>query len=147
MSNIITIPEWLVHIQGKNISTFVLLNIKAELGPPPTSKKALYDSIVGIINKNGYTVDPKYVYENVLGLHIAPIDLTTENIIIHEFKVIKDLIGDSKMKQIPNSYILQKISEKFNLNIENILEFPLDRKRHYDIILYPYTYGQITPTF
>ena len=132
------IAQWLIHIQGKNISESILQSIKDELGIIPTSKKLLYDFIIKIINKNGYTVDPKYVYENMLGLHIAPLDLATENIILREFEAIRGVIGNSKMRQIPNSYILQKISEKYNLNIENTVEFPVERKRHYDIILYLY---------
>lgn len=133
------ITQWLIHIQGKNISESILQSIKDQLGVIPSSKKILYDSIFGIINKNGYTVDPKYVYENILGLHIAHVDLATENIILREFEVIRGMIGDSKMRQVPNSYILQKISDKYDLNIENTVEFPVDRKRHYDIILYLYT--------
>lgn len=131
--------QWLVHIQGKNISESILQSIKDELGLLPTSKKVLYDSIIGIINKNSYAVDPKYVYENMLGLHIAPVNLATENIIIREFGKIKGLIGELKMRQIPNTYILQVVSDKYNLNIGNTVEFPVDRKRHYDIILHPYT--------
>jgi hypothetical protein len=137
-----TIPKWLVHVQGKDISPFILKSIKDDLDITNGSKKALYDSIVRIIGIHGFTVDPKYVYENLLGLHIDPIDLDTENIIIDDFQFIKDLLGDAKMKQIPNSYILQKISEKNNLNIRNIVDFPVDRKRLYDIMLYPYIYNR-----
>jgi hypothetical protein len=143
MSGSISIAEWLIHIQGKNISESILQSIKAELvGITTSSKKMLYDSIVGIINKNGYTVDPKYVYENILGLHIAPLDLATENIIIREFEVIRELIGDRGCKQVPNAYMLQKISEKYNLTIGNTVDFPVDRKRHYDIILTAYIHNQ-----
>lgn len=138
----ISITEWLIHIQGKNISESILQSIKTEVPPTTSSKKMLYDSIVGIINKNGYTVDPKYVYENILGLHIAPLDLATENIIIREFEVIRELIGDRGCKQVPNAYMLQKISEKYDLNIGNTVDFPVDRKRHYDIILTAYIHNQ-----
>jgi hypothetical protein len=142
MSASTSIAVWLIHIQGKNISESILQSIKAELVGITSSKKMLYDSIVGIINKNGYTVDPKYVYENILGLHIAPLDLATENIIIREFEVIRELIGDRGCKQVPNAYMLQKISEKYDLTIGNTVDFPVDRKRHYDIILTAYIHNQ-----
>ena len=130
-----SISDWLTHIQGKNISENVLNNIKAELGTPPASKKALYDAIVAIIAKNGYTVDPKYTYENILGLHIDSLGLDKENTILEEFDRVKDLIGDENLRRIPNAYTLQKISAKYGWNLKNITEFTNDRRRHYDIIL------------
>lgn len=132
MNNDISIPDWLTHIQGKNISENLLDNIKSELGPIPKSKKALYDSIVAIIVKNNYTIDPKYTYENILGLHIDKLGLEKENIIISEFDGIKDI---ENIKMIPNAYILQKISAKYGWNLKNITDFTNDRKRHYDLIL------------
>lgn len=128
----ISIPDWLTHIQGKNISENVLDNVKAEIGPIPKSKKALYDAIVAIIARNNYIIDPMYTYENIIGLHIDKIGLEKENIIIAEFDRIKDI---NNIKMVPNAYILQKISTKYGWNLKNIIEFTNDRKRHYDIIL------------
>lgn len=130
-----SISDWLTHIQGKNISENILTSIKVELGTPPSSKKALYDAIVAIIRKNGYTVDPKYTYENILGLHIDTLGLEKENTIIEEFDRVRNIIGEDKMRQIPNAYMLQKISSKFSWNLKNIIDFTNDRRRHYDIIL------------
>ena len=134
MSNV-SISDWLTHIQGKNVSENVLNKIKLELGVPPRSKKALYDAIVAIIAKNEYTVDAKYVYENILGLHIDILGLEKENIILEEFDRVRGVIGDANMQQIPNAYMLQKISSKYDWNLKNITDFTNDRRRHYDIIL------------
>ena len=121
-----------IRESGKNISENILELVKAELGPIPKSKKALYDAIVAIIAKNNYTIDAKYTYENLLGLHIDKLGLEKENIILTEFDRIKDV---TNIKMVPNAYILQKISTKYGWGLKNIIDFTNDRRRHYDLIL------------
>jgi len=130
------IAEWLTLIQGKHMPNEILDSIKKELGSDISSipKKMLFDSINAIIRKNNYDIDPKKVYEYFLGLHIDPLDPVTESLILSAFQRIFEE-GGVVITKIPNIYILQKISQKYNLGIKETLQFPKDKTTYYDGIL------------
>lgn len=133
------IADWLTLIQGKNMPLATLESIKAELGGDISSipRKMLFDSVNAIIRKNNYDIDPKKVYEYFLGLHIDPLDPITESLVLSAFQRIFDEAG-AVITKIPNIYILQKISQKYNLGIKETLQFPKDKVTYYDGILNNY---------
>lgn len=135
------ITEWLTFIQGKKVSQDLLEHVKNQIGDTSiflasASKKQLLDKICSIVQAPN--VDCKYIYENLLGFHIDPIDLQTENLIISEFESIKSLLGEAEMNKVPMIYILQKVSIKNNLNIKQTITYPIEKVKVYDSILSSY---------
>jgi len=130
------ISEWLTVIQGKKISTDVIENVARilDLSNEKLSNKQLYEKIVGILIELRYQDDAKhtlakYLYEHFLGYHIDPLDLATENLVIIE---LNKLIH---VKNVPHIYMLQKISDKFGLNIRKTVEYTKDKQQYYDDLL------------
>lgn len=143
MSSSMNIPEWLIFIQGKLVSQDILEYVRREIGDVSVflthaSKKQLLDKIVSLTKDRNINVDCKYIYENILGFHIEPLDLQTENLILNEFETIKSLIGENDMKKVPLIYILQKISTKNNLNITPKHVYPSEKVKIYDSTLASY---------
>lgn len=137
--------QWLIFIQGKNIPQNVLESIKTHIGPvtPNMNKKQLYDSVIELMSVMGYQDDVKhtfarYIYEHLLGFHIKQLSLETENKIIQEYEKIKEVLQNDTLK-IPNIYILQKISEKYDLDVCKTIEYPSEKRNYFDSLLEFYT--------
>ena len=132
--------KWMTSIQGKDISTDILSDIKSEvfstLGDSISGipRKVLVETVKSICKTKDYTVDVNYVIDNVTGLHIDPLDLYTEHTILTDMEYIYSTIG-YPMKHIPHIYILQKISDRHNLGIKKTIEFPRQKTTAFDKVL------------
>lgn len=132
----IDIHTWLTNIQGKVISQDILQDIRNKVGDiSGKTNRELYNSVKEIIDSNGYIgVDANYVYQNMIGLHIAPMTLQNESFVLERFMYIHEQLGDA-MNRIPYTYILWKIVNKYDLNIQIANNFSIDKTRVFDQIL------------
>lgn len=132
--------EWLTSIQGKRVSLDMLQTVRSLLERYDNqSNKQLFETIGRILNDIGYPDDntqtlTRYLYEHFLGLHIEPLDLSTENLVIQEFEAITRH-DPSIFKKVPYIYTLQTISQKHDLNIKRTLEFPPEKRKYFDGLL------------
>ena len=128
--------EWFSDIQGKCISQCVLDDLRDKLGNAPIIQgKRLFEEIRRVIRENGYTVDAKYVYENVLGFHIDVLDLDTECAVLSEYDAISTKLGLDALKRVPNMYLLQVIADKLRITVKKTVEFPMEKQKVFDNIL------------
>lgn len=127
--------NWLNSIQGKDISGDILGYIKIELGDSSKyNRKTLIDKVKKLCNINNYDIDVGYVIDNLSGLHIDPLDLHKEHIVLTEFDILYNHLGES-LRQIPFVYILQRISDKYSLDIKKTVIFPREKTVVFDKLL------------
>lgn len=127
--------NWLNSIQGKDISGDILGYIKIELGDSSKyNRKTLIDKVKKLCNSNNYDIDVGYVIDNLSGLHIDPLDLHKEHIVLTEFDILYNHLGES-LRQIPFVYILQRISDKYSLDIKKTVIFPREKTVVFDKLL------------
>jgi hypothetical protein len=132
----VDISSWLTIIQGKLVSPAVMNIIKEEVGDVSgRPNREIFNSVKSIIERNGYTdIDPNYVYQNIIGLHIHPMNLQQESFVYNKFQEIYETIGES-MNRIPYIYILWKIVHKYNLDIDVRNNFSIDKTKIFDGML------------
>lgn len=130
--------QWLNFVQGKNISSNVLQDVKSRV-QGIDNRRQLFQAIVDVMRSQGYGDDDRntmarYIYEHILGFHIQTLDLATENVVLEEYGKIYAVMQDS-VNKIPNIYILQQISDKRGLGIRKTVEYPLEKRKYYDTML------------
>lgn len=127
---------WLSLIQGKNVSRDLLVAVRASVGSYSNfSHKQLHDAVEKNVAKLGYDASLiEYIYENLAGFHIDPLDIGTEFMVLREFESIGEKLGCDSIK-VPNAYILSRISEKYNLGIKPLVTYSSERLRVYNVLL------------
>lgn len=126
--------RWLTFIQGKDVPARVLADIRGEVGEPIPAGKKLLDRIKEVIYAKGYQVDANYVYANMMGMHVAPMDLATENAALSAIQGVVDRLGD-KAPSVPLLYILKVVCERDGLGVVVPGTFPKEKAEVYDRIL------------
>lgn len=131
----VQVARWLTFIQGKDVSARVLAEIKDAVGDTGGDKRLLMDRIKAVIAERGFQVDPNYVYANMSGMHITPLDLATENAVLAGMQAVVDALGEDRAARVPMLYILKVVSERDGLGVVVQDVFTKEKAEVFDSIL------------
>lgn len=129
------VARWLTFIQGKDVSARVLAEIKDAVGDTGGNRRLLMERIKAVIAEKGFQVDANYVYANMSGMHIAPMDLATENAALAGMQAVVDALGEERAARVPMLYMLRVVSERDGLGVVVQDVFTKEKAEVFDNIL------------